>query len=148
VIGKLLILTSALAGSLLTPVEAQAPRSAAPAAQEGAARQDSADEKKVNLEGCVFPNRALSSPDPVVAPADSREDFVVTDTKAISASPGVKNVDGQQFKLIGVAQERLRDLSGKRVGVSARVEEKPGMSELNVISILEAVGSCPATPKR
>ena len=147
-IGQVLVLTSALTVCLLTAVEAQAPRGGAPAAQEGAAAQDSANEKKVNLEGCVFPNRALSSPDPVVVPADSREDFVVTDTKVISASPGVKNVDGQKFKLIGVQHDRLRELNGKRVGVSARLEDKPGMGQLNVISILETVGSCPATPKQ
>ena len=146
--GKLLVLTSALTVSLLTAVEAQAPRTAAPATQEGAAPQSSADEKKVNLEGCVFPNRTLSSPDPVAVQADSREDFVVTDTKVISASPGIKNVEGQKFRLNGVQQDRLRELSGKRVGVSARLEEKPGMGQLNVISILEAVGSCSATPKQ
>lgn len=147
-VGQQLVFTCALTVSLLTVVEAQAPRRDTPAAQEGAAPQESANDKKVNVEGCLFPNRALSSPDPVVVPADSREDFVVTDAKVISASPGIKNVDGQKFKLSGVEQDRLRELNGKRVGVSARLEDKPGMGQLNVISILETAGSCPATPRQ
>jgi hypothetical protein len=140
----------AVAFSVLVGVRVDAQRGAPPGGQEGtAAAATAANDKKVNLEGCVFPKRALSSKEPVTVPAGSpgnAEDYVVTDTRVISASTGLPALESRVFTVKGVDPEKLRDLIGKRAQVSARVDDKPSMPELQVISLVETVGSCPAVP--
>jgi hypothetical protein len=145
VINSHLVLTGAVVASLVIGVEAQAPKTTAPA-QKSTASQNATNEKKVHLEGCVFPKRALSSPTPVMVAPNSTEDFVVTDTKVISVSPGLGDLDGHVFTLNDVDRDRLRELNGKRVGVSARLADAPDMAGLDVISIHESVGGCPPVP--
>jgi len=139
-------LVSAVAFSALLGFSADAQRGAAPAGQESTAPANTVNEKKVNLEGCVFPKRALTSKEPVTAPAGSVEEYVVTDTHVIAFSPGLPALEGRVFKVNGGEQAELRALIGKRVLVSARVDDKPSMPELQLISMVENVGSCPVVP--
>ena len=142
-------LIGAVALSVLVGFRADAHRGAPPAGQESTAPPiTTVTEKKVNLEGCVFPKRALSSA-PVTGPAGSAgnvDDYVVTDTHVISASTGLPALEGRVFTVKGVEQEKLRELIGKRVDVSARVDDKPSAPELQVISLIETVGLCPVVP--
>ena len=116
-------------------------------AQPGqSAATESASENKLNIEGCVFPKRALASKEPVAALPTGTEDYVLTDTTVISSSPGLEKVGGRVFKLDGVGADRLRDLTGKRAGVNGRADLKPDPPALQVISILETVGLCPPVP--
>jgi len=149
-IGKRVALMGAVAFSVLVGVRVDAQRGAPPGGQEStAAPPNAANDKKVNLDGCVFPKRALSSKEPVTVPAGSAgtvDDYVVTETHVISASTGLPALEGRVFTVKGVEPEKLRDLIGKRAQVSARVDDKPSMPELQVISVIETVGSCPAVP--
>lgn len=139
-------LIGAVAFSCLVGSRVDAQRVAPPARQEGAATASAATDKKVNVEACAFPKRALSSKTAVTASAGSPEDYVVTDTHVISASDGLPALEGRVFAVKGVEQEKLRGLIGKRVQVSARIDDKPSMPELDVISMIETVGSCPEVP--
>jgi hypothetical protein len=103
-------------------------------------------ERKVNLEGCVFRNRAMSAALPTSRSKGSGDDYIVADTKAISASPGLTVSDGKVFRLDQVDQDKLRELIGRRALVSGRVDDKSEPAVLQVISIIETVGSCPAAP--
>ena len=58
----------------------------------------------------------------------------------------LENLDGRVFKLDDVAQDRLRDFTGKRVGVNGRVDTKPEPAVLRALSVWETVGSCPKVP--
>jgi hypothetical protein len=98
----------------------------------------------LHLEGCVFPERALTSATPVPVPAGSVDRYVLTNTKIIAGSDAT---EGSMFKLDEVAQDRLRDLSGKRVGVTGRSEGASDGAALRVTSIREIVGTCPPTPR-
>ncbi|HKT79434.1 MAG TPA: hypothetical protein VJP86_04400 [Vicinamibacterales bacterium] len=104
------------------------------------------DNNKLNIEGCVFPKRALNAKEPVAASSSGTEDYILSDTKIVSASPGLENLDGRVFKLDDVAQDRLRDFTGKRVGVNGRVDTKPEPAVLRALSVWETVGSCPKVP--
>jgi hypothetical protein len=146
VINQRMALIGAVAFSCVVGIRADAQRGASPAGQEGTPPANAVNEKKVSLEGCVFPKRALSSKEPVTVPAGSVEEYVVTDTHVISASTGLPALEGRVFTAKGVEQEPLRGLIGKRVLVSARVDDKPPMPELQVISMVENVGSCPVVP--
>ena len=136
-----------VAFSLSVAVAANAQRSVASAPQPSTSPQTSDAERKVHLEGCVFPKRALQTTAPIIVPQGSNEDYILSDPKVISASPGVTVPDGKIFKLDRVASETLRALIGQRVGVTARVDEKPGLSELQVIGIREISGGCPVAPR-
>lgn len=139
-------LLGAVAFSCAVGLRADAQRGAPPAGQDGTAPATAVNEKKVNLEACVFPKRALSSKAPVTVSAESVEDYVVTDTHVISASPGLPALEGRVFKVNGVDQAELRKLIGKRAGVSARLDDTPSMPELQVISMGETTGLCPVVP--
>jgi hypothetical protein len=139
-------LIGAVAFSCIVGFRAEAQRGAPPAGQEGTAPATAVSEKKVNLEGCVFPKRALSSTERVTVPDGSVEDYVVTNTHVIAVSPGLPELEGRVFKVNGVEQAELRELIGKRAGVSAHVDDKPSMPELAVISMRETVGPCPVVP--
>jgi hypothetical protein len=139
-------LVGAVAFSCVVGFRADAQRGTSPPGAEGTSQSTAVNEKKMNVEGCVFPKRALSSKDPVIVPAGAVEDYVVTDTRVISASTGVPALEGRVFAVKGAEQDKLRELIGKRAQVSARVDDKPATPELQVISIVETVGSCPAVP--
>ena len=145
-INQRVALIGAVAVSVLVGFRADAQRGAQPAGQEGAASSTPVNEKKVSLEGCVFPKRALSSKEPVTVPAGSVEEYVVTNANVIAVTPGLAALEGRVLKVNGVEQAELRALVGKRALVSARVDDKPSMPDLQVISIVESVGSCPVVP--
>jgi hypothetical protein len=145
-INQRVALIGAVAFSCLVGFRVDAQRGAPPAGQEGTATANAANEKKANLEACVFPKRALSSTTVVTVPEGSVEDYVVTDTHVISVSPGLPALEGRVFKVTGGDPAKLRGLIGKRVQLSARVDDKPSMPELQVISMIESVGSCPVVP--
>jgi hypothetical protein len=88
----------------------------------------------------------MSSSKPVVVPYGSVEDYVLTDIKPVAIANGVGDPTGRVFSLQQVDQDRLRQLNGKRVGVTGRIEDKPDLPKLDAVSIVEITGSCPATP--
>jgi hypothetical protein len=45
-----------------------------------------------------------------------------------------------------VDQDRLRELIGKRASVSARLDDADPLPQLQLISLVETVGSCPVRP--
>ena len=110
---------------------------------QATAKPSSTTGTMVHFEGCVFPERALSSDKPVVVPSGSVEDYILTHTKIIAGSN--PKTDGI-FTLDHVEQDRLRDLIGKRVGVTGRIDEESERPEFRVTSIREIVGTCPRTP--
>lgn len=138
---RLLVASATIITSLNLGLAAQAP---ATTKSEGQSEGSPAAEHKLHIEGCVFPKRALTSAQPVTVYAGSSEEYVVTDTKVISASPGVNG--DRNFIVQDVPQERLRQLIGQRVGVTGRVQEKSDVPQLQVISMIETVGSCPRIP--
>lgn len=100
----------------------------------------------VHFEGCVFPERAVSSNPPYIVPAGSAEDFLLTNTRAVSGSePGTED-PGVMYKLEQVTLERLSALTGKRVGVTGRIEKEPELPAFQVVSIREISGWCPNRP--
>ncbi len=103
--------------------------------------------KKINLEGCLYPQQAMTMGSAGTASmaksTGKMEQYVVTDPMVISASEGVSASPKQVFKVERVDQARLRELSGKRVQVLANV---PASDQLQVLSIVQAEGSCPDTP--
>ena len=121
--------------------QSQAPKSG-PAGPPPSARSTAA----VHLEGCVFPKRALSSPKPVVIPFGTVQDYVLSDIKVIAVASGVNVADGQIFKIDQVPQDRLRELAGRRVGVTGRTGGSGELSPLEVTSIREIMGTCPVVP--
>jgi len=143
-LNRLLIATATIVASISVGFAGTPQGTARQEGQSAQASQASSSDRKLHVEACLFPKRALSSTQPVTVLPGSNEDYVVTDTKVISASPGVNG--DRQFLLKDVTQDELRQLAGKRVGVSARVEEKPDLPELRVISIRETSGSCPLVP--
>ena len=111
------------------------------------AQPSSTSDRKVHVQGCVFPKRALTSPTPVIVPAGAVEDYVLTDLSVISASEGLTVPKDTVFQLDQVDQNQLRQYIGKSVGVVGRVDDKPGASQLHVISIRETMGTaCPVVP--
>jgi hypothetical protein len=98
----------------------------------------------VHVEGCVFPQRALTASKAVLMPAGSTDAYFLTNINVIAA-PGDGIDDKSVFKLDRVAQERLRALIGKRVGVTGRIERSADPL-FRVTSIREIVGICPVTP--
>jgi hypothetical protein len=92
--------------------------------------QKQTQDRKINVEGCVRPGPGGS--------------YVLTDLKVIAASPGVDDSADRTYTLAQVDPARLGALSGKRAGVSARVAGTDQAPRLDVISIVEAVGTCPA----
>ena len=99
-----------------------------------------------NLEGCVFPKRALTEKRQVTLAADSVEDFVLTNTHVIAVPAGTQVAENSVFKLDQVEQPRLRQLIGLGVRVNGKIEKGPDLRVLRVTSIIETVGSCPAVP--
>ena len=117
-----------------------------PGTAQSSTAQTSATEKKLHVAGCVFPKKALTASAPVAVYPGSVDDYILSDTKVISASPGLTSADNRIFTLMQVDQERLRSLIGKRVSVSARVSDTDQLPQLQVISLIETVGSCPIRP--
>lgn len=140
---KRLLVTTAVAVFLGFGLAAEAQQSAIPESQATEPRETTAG-SKIHLEGCLYPERALSAAKPVIVPAGSVEPYVLTDTKHISGEP--RSDEARVFALHEVAPDRLRALNGKRVGVTGRVAEQTGMPALHVISLREIVGACPAVP--
>lgn len=140
---KRLLVTTAVAVFLGFGLAAEAQQSAIPESQ-ATESGDSTAGSKIHLEGCLFPERALSAAKPVIVPAGSVEQYVLTDTEHISGE--APSGEATVYELHEVAQDRLRALNGKRVGVTGRVEDQTGMPALRVISLREIVGACPAVP--
>jgi hypothetical protein len=88
----------------------------------------------------------MSATHPVVVPAGVAEDYFLTNTRVIAASADAGDYGDRTFQVGQVAQERLRALTGKRVGVTGHVSGKPDLLQLQVVSIREISGGCPALP--
>ena len=100
-----------------------------------------------HLEGCVFPKRALTEKQPVTVPEGKVEDYVLSDTKVVALAEGTVVAPGTIFALQQADAARLRQFIGQWVGVTGRIESKPDMPVLQVISIRDTTGSfCPAVP--
>lgn len=140
-----IVSTCVLSFGIPLAAAAQPSRTAKP--QDKTATHSAAPATTVHLEGCVFPMRAMAATRRVV-PLLTPEDYVLTNTKVIAAAAGVEVPPDRIFKLEEVAQERLRELNGERVGVTGRIEEKPDMPQLQVTSIRMITGECPVVPSR
>jgi hypothetical protein len=140
---RLLLVTGAFAVSLSVALVASPQSQSAAAAPSPAQSAD----KKINLEGCVYPASELPAGGQAAAQQGQMKSYVLTDAKIISISPGVNDSVDRVFTLEQVPQERLSGLSGKRADVSARVAGSDQAPQLQVISIIETVGACPAKPQ-
>jgi len=98
----------------------------------------------VHFEGCVFPGRALTASGPVVA-ATSGETYVLTHTKIVAGTAESQEEEAP-LTLREVAEERLRALNGKRVGVTGRIDASAKPRAFQVVSIREIAGTCPTRP--
>jgi hypothetical protein len=140
---KISLLTLGIAVCLGAGHLAEARQSATQESQTTPAAPAATSGTMVHLEACLYPKRAISASVPLIVPVGAVEDFVVTDIELISGSSGATDA---VFKVEQVAANRLRGLSGKRVGVTGRIEVQSGLPLLKVTSIREIVGSCPALP--
>jgi hypothetical protein len=111
-------------------------------AQQKPATQAAPTGKMVHYEGCVYPKRQLSAAKPIMVLRGSVEDYVLTGTRDVLATGTTEGGGGGPiYKLEEVPQDRLRELIGKRVGVTGHINEKPE-PRMQVISIREVVGAC------
>jgi hypothetical protein len=104
----------------------------------------------VHIEGCVFPKAAQGAAQGAAtragAPAAAADSFMLTDTKAIALAPGTNIPDGGTIALTQADKARLEHLSGKRAEVTGRLQSEGDAPQLQITSIVETVGSCPAKP--
>jgi hypothetical protein len=134
-------ISGAVAAALAVGLLADARQSSTQEPQTAAEAQLSTAGPSLHLEGCVFPERALSATGSIVVPAGRAEDYVLTETKVLAGSDGA--TEGGIFRLEQVPQDRLRALIGKRVGVTGRIEDESTPPVFRVTSIREIVGTCP-----
>lgn len=142
-----------------------------PQAQEPAQQPAVTAEQNTTVQGCVYEEKDVPGRTPNVAErAGVLEDYIlVVAAPAEGATAGTSgsmaSVSGKAFKLEHAADERLKEVVGKRVEVTGRVDAKevagtsgvkpdtnPGspdkieLPEFEVSSIKVVEGTCPATP--
>ncbi len=101
----------------------------------------------VHVEGCVYPEAALSSSMPVVVPPGSAQPFFLMDVKVISGDITAEKAAKTTYTLKADTEE-LRRLYGKRAGVTGRVDlaSSAAKPELSVVNLREISGGCPTLP--
>ena len=123
-------------------LQAQAP------AQESSSASGSPSNTSVHLEGCLFTEAGLSATAPIIIPAGSTQTYILTNGKVIAGSVSDEEAAKTNYQLSYGNQEEMRSFHGRRVGVVGRVAETPKGKSLEVVSIREISGGCPATPGR
>ena len=123
-------------------LQAQAP------AQESSSSSAATPNTSVHLEGCLFTEAGLSATAPVIIPAGSTQTYILTNGKVIAGSVSDDEVAETNYHLSSANQEELRSFHGRRVGVVGRVAGTPKGKSLEVVSIREISGGCPAMPGR
>lgn len=123
-------------------LQAQAP------AQESSSSSGTPSNTTVHLEGCLFTEAGLSAAAPVIIPAGSTQTYILTNGKVIAGSVSEDEVARTTYQLSYGNQAELRSFHGRRVGVVGRVASSPKGKRLEVVSIREISGGCPAIPGR
>ncbi len=143
---RVLAVATAAVVSLGVGLLADGPQNQSSGSAAPATAASSSSKTNLYLEGCVFPKMALSGTMPSIVPVGTVEDYVLSDTKVLSAADGVDTSGVTLLQLAQVSQPRLRALIGKRVGVTGHVEAKPDLPVMDVTSIRPISGECPARP--
>jgi hypothetical protein len=123
-------------------LQAQAP------AQELSSASGSPSNTSVHLEGCLFTEAGLSATTPIIIPAGSTQTYILTNGKVIAGSVSDEEAATTHYQLSYGNQAELRSFHGRRVGVVGRVAATPKGKSLEVVSIREISGGCPAMPRR
>lgn len=92
---------------------------------------------RVHLEGCLLPEQGLSGTRSRFAPADPNATYILTESKVIAGPDDAVDAEGE-LKVQHDEPKQLRDLAGKRVGVTGDISD----AKLSVVSIREIVGGC------
>lgn len=100
----------------------------------------------VHVEGCVFPEAALTATKPVIVPAGTTQTYVLTNVKLIAGSIKEDEATKTTYTLAKGDQDQLRSLNGKRVGVVGHVAQAANRPGLSIVSIREISGGCPTLP--
>lgn len=137
---KMVLITSAMALAFGGGLTAAAWQSSPQTAPQAGATPAAAEGTMVHIEGCLFPEGG-----PAVR-AQVDDDYNLTVTKLI-AGPEDATETGRTLRLSEADGKQLRDLSGKKVGVTGRVRDGSGQGELAVTSIREIVGGCTSMPR-
>ena len=116
------------------------------AAQEPAATSQSSN-TSVHVEGCVFTQQELTATSPAVIPVGSTQTYILTDLRVIAGALSADDAAKTNYTLTKGDQEQLRSFHGKRVGVVGRTGPGTPRPTLEVVSIRDISGGCPALPK-
>ncbi len=100
----------------------------------------------VHIEGCVFPESALTATAPVVSVATAQA-FVLTDIKVIAGDIDDEDAAGIIYTVKTTDPAPLRSLNQKRAGVTGRVTAGTPRPSFDIVSIREISGSCPPVPR-
>ncbi len=102
----------------------------------------------VHFEGCVFTESALTASPPVLMAPSGTQTYVLTDAKHIAGKVSEEEVAKTIYTLDKVDQAEMRSNYGKRVGVVGNVASGSPRPKLEVASIREISGGCPAVPAK
>ena len=102
----------------------------------------------VHFEGCLFTESALMASTPILVAPAGTQTYVLTDAKHLAGKVSEEEVAKTIYTLDKVDQAEMRANYGKRVGVVGNLAGGAPRPKLEVASIREISGGCPAIPTK